>query len=147
MKILQRRKEKKIKNKNTTGNAIFQIFPYRSGKTWAFDDPGRGLVGEPFVAGIPEIIEGVCEILDLHSDRLCFTFSAQKFPGSQVELHLEGEEMGGAWYVWQIPKRILLLKEDLNFFTEDEKRGWLCPAALKFFDRFPSTIYVQVAEA
>jgi hypothetical protein len=40
-------------------NAIRVIHPYRWNGMWVFDDPDVGLVREPFVAGVPEIIDHV----------------------------------------------------------------------------------------
>ena len=34
---------------------VFQ--PYRHNGTWVFDDVSAGLVQEPFVAGVPEMID------------------------------------------------------------------------------------------
>jgi hypothetical protein len=42
---------------NPRENAIMVIAPYRHEGTWVFDDPSAGLVKEPFVAGIPEMID------------------------------------------------------------------------------------------
>jgi len=38
-------------------NAIHVIMPYRHASTWVFDDPRVGLSQEPFVSGIPEMID------------------------------------------------------------------------------------------
>lgn len=38
-------------------NSILIIAPYRYEGTWVFDDPNVGLVREPFVAGVPEMID------------------------------------------------------------------------------------------
>jgi hypothetical protein len=38
-------------------NQIHVIAPYRQASTWVFDDPAVGLKGEPFVSGIPEMID------------------------------------------------------------------------------------------
>jgi len=40
-------------------NALFVIAPYRFEGMWVFDDPSAGLVREPFVSGVPEMIEHV----------------------------------------------------------------------------------------
>jgi len=40
-------------------NALIVIAPYRHAGTWVFDDPGARLVREPFVAGVPEMIDVV----------------------------------------------------------------------------------------
>ena len=38
-------------------NAIMVIFPYQHQEPWIFDDERVGLVQEPFVSGVPEIID------------------------------------------------------------------------------------------
>ncbi len=39
-----------------TGNAILIIAPYWYNGTWVFDDEATGLKREPFVAGVPEMM-------------------------------------------------------------------------------------------
>ncbi|MCK5676729.1 MAG: hypothetical protein KAH99_06910, partial [Verrucomicrobia bacterium] len=41
----------------STSNSLLVIAPYRHANTWVFDDSSRGLLQEPFVAGIPELID------------------------------------------------------------------------------------------
>lgn len=38
-------------------NALMVISPYKLTGTWVFDNPAVGLQCEPFVAGIPEMID------------------------------------------------------------------------------------------
>jgi len=38
-------------------NAILAIFPYKTSSTWVFDDPAVELRQEPFVSGMPEMID------------------------------------------------------------------------------------------
>ena len=38
-------------------NALMVLVPYRHAGTWVFDDPNAGLVREPFVAGVPEMMD------------------------------------------------------------------------------------------
>jgi hypothetical protein len=38
-------------------NAMMTIFPYRDRGDWVFDDASVGLTREPFVFGMPEIID------------------------------------------------------------------------------------------
>jgi hypothetical protein len=53
-------------------NAIMVIFPYRYHHTWVFDDERVGLVKEPFVSGIPEMIDRlVQDIPNARSFGLC----------------------------------------------------------------------------
>ena len=60
-------------------NAIMVIKPYRYSGTWVFDDPRTGLVREPFVAGVPEMIDVlVADIPDAESG-FRLTFSAKPY--------------------------------------------------------------------
>ena len=38
-------------------NALMVIFPYQYEGTWVFDDSAVDLVKEPFVFGVPEMID------------------------------------------------------------------------------------------
>ena len=111
-------------------NQILVIFPYWWNNTWVFDDEATGLVREPFVAGIPEMItEMVKGIPDARKGFRCL-FSAEKFPGSQLELkRIEGSEpsYGGTWYQ--------------KVGTKEE--GWLCPALFKYFTSAPPRLYAR----
>lgn len=108
-------------------NVLFVIAPYWFNGTWVFDDPEVGLVREPFVEGMPEMIDQLVEdILDARSG-FRLTFSAMPFPGRQRELVRMHEEDGGYWY------RSL----------EPELEGWLCPALFKYFDEAPERLYVR----
>src|SRR5437764_15491454 len=97
-------------------NAIMVLHPYRHAGTWVFDDPRVGLVQEPFVSGIPEMIEQATQhIPDAHKG-FVLTFSAQPFPGYTVELDWVREEFGGNWYRW----------------AGHDLEGWLCPALFHY---------------
>ena len=116
-------------------NALMVIQPYKHNGVWMFDDEARGLVAEPFVAGIPEIIE---DLIERHTEMsseeaengFTVVISSSPFPEHQAVLALEREDMGGNWY-----------KEE-----ETEYEGWLCPAMYKFFEEAPERIYIQVQE-
>jgi hypothetical protein len=47
----------KRRGSGSVANAIHVIVPYRHASTWVFDDPRVGLSQEPFVSGIPEMID------------------------------------------------------------------------------------------
>ncbi len=57
-----------------SANAIMVIAPYRHAGTWVFDDPRTKLVREPFVAGVPEMIDVLVKDIPEASDgfRLLF---------------------------------------------------------------------------
>jgi hypothetical protein len=112
-------------------NSIFVIKPYRWNGMWVFDDPAVGLLREPFVAGVPAMIErAVADIPDAERGFLA-VFSAGYFPDAHIVLeHVRGEG-GGDVYRW----------------AETGQEGWLCPALLKYFDRPPERLYIQVRPA
>jgi hypothetical protein len=111
-------------------NVLNVIEPYLFQDMWVFDDASKGLEKEPFVQGIPEMIDVL--VKDIPNARAGFVllFSSQPFAGYQVELTLLREELGGHWYK---PKDL-------------EAEGWLCPALLKYFDSAPASLYIK-AEA
>jgi hypothetical protein len=110
-------------------NAIVVIFPYRLHGTWVFDDPTTGLVQEPFVAGIPEIIDRAVANIPDAGKGFKLTFSARPFPGYQIVLNWVREEFDGNWY------RV----------EGTTSEGWLCPALLKYFATAPQRIYCAAA--
>ena len=113
-------------------NQILAIAPYwlDDVQTWVFDDDAVDLMQEPFVSGVPEMIDDL--VADIPDARLGFRllFSAGPFPGFQRKLTRLREEYGGWWY-----------KSD-----EPDAEGWLCPALFRYFDKAPEDIFVK-AEA
>jgi len=111
-------------------NALMVIAPYWYQGTWVFDDESVGLCREPFVEGVPEIIdEAIADIPDARNG-FRLTFSREPFPGAGLVLTWIREEFGGHWY----------RSEQLG------SEGWLCPALLKYFEIAPQKIYAK-AEA
>jgi hypothetical protein len=97
-----------------------------------FDDNAKGLVREPFVCGIPQMVELL--VTDIrHPDKgFALYFSEQQFPGFQLKVDLVEPESGGNWYKLTV--------------DGTEMTGWLCPALFKYFETAPATIYAK-AEA
>ena len=112
-----------------TSNAIMVLTPYRHAGTWIFDDPRVGLIAEPFVSGVPEIIDKLIAEADIPDADKGFRllFSAAPFPGWQEKLVWQGTELNGNWY------------------SRDgtSERGWLCPALFAYFETAPREIYVK----
>src|SRR3712207_4883173 len=81
-------------------NAIRVIVPYRSAATWVFDDDAVGLRAEPFVSGIPEMIDRLVAHIPDAPKGFRLLFSAEPFPGYQVRLTWLRPEYGGHWYRW-----------------------------------------------
>ena len=111
-------------------NTIHVIQPYRHAGTWVFDDPRVGLHREPFVSGIPQMIDTLVANVPNAGTGFRLLFSSEPFPGFQVELVRLRSEYGGTWYRW----------EGRN------TQGWLCPALFKYFPSAPSRLYAR-AEA
>jgi hypothetical protein len=110
-------------------NAMMVIFPYKHNGVWMFSDDAVGLEQEPFVCGIPAMIDIlVANIRDAESGFTAY-FSAQRFPGAQMHLERLREEHGGNWFV----------------LAGTDKEGWLCPAMFKYFSEAPSHLFVRAA--
>ena len=67
-------------------NAIMVISPYDYDGTWVFDDPRVGLVREPFVAGISEMMDVLIADIPNAKDGFRLLFSANPFPDYQKKL-------------------------------------------------------------
>lgn len=108
-------------------NALMVIQPYWSSGTWVFDDDRVGLVREPFVSGVPEMINHL--VRDLPDARSGFRllFSAAPFPGYQAAFQKVRGDLGGTWYRADDPPM----------------EGWLCPALFKYFDEAPPMLYAK----
>jgi hypothetical protein len=114
----------------SAGNALLVIEPYRTGTGWAFDEPRVGLRAEPFVQGIPEMIDKLVEGIPGSDESVRLIFSQRPFPGAQLKLDRRKEQDGGNWY-----------------YCEDyQAEGWLCPALFKYFPRAPRRIYVKAEQ-
>jgi hypothetical protein len=113
-------------------NQILVIAPYwlESAQTWVFDDAAVDLSQEPFVNGIPEMINELVEGIPHAREGFRLLFSADPFPGHQRKLTRVREEYGGWWYS----------------LDDTRAEGWLCPALFRYFEEAPEEIYVK-AEA
>ena len=111
-------------------NSIMIIYPYRHAGTWVFDDSNTGLVREPFVAGVPEMIDHLVKDIPDADKGFRMLFSAQPFPGYMMKVTWQRAESGGNWYY----------SEQLGI------EGWLCPALFRYFKEAPKEIYVRVEQ-
>ena len=108
-------------------NVLTVIQPYWYIDTWVFDDASVGLDKEPFVQGIPEMIDDLVKGIPDASGGFMLLFSSHPFAGYQVELTWLREEYGGNWY------RV----------KDQPTGGWLCPALLRYFETAPASLYVK----
>lgn len=109
-------------------DAVMVVEPYRYENAWVFDDPATGLVREPFVAGITEIIDRLAGALRNANDGFRLLFAATPFSGHQVSLcWVRADPVEGNWY----------RAEDTG------EEGWLCPALFCYFPTPPPRIFVR----
>ncbi len=108
-------------------NAVMVIVPYRYAGTWVFDDPHAGLVREPFVAGVPEMIDLLVRDIPDATNGFRLLFSAQPFPGYQKKLIWLRGDMGGNYYKLDDPPM----------------KGWICPAMFRYYRTAPRELYVK----
>lgn len=111
-------------------NSILIIQPYRHAGIWVFDDAATGLVQEPFVEGVPEMIDELTREIPNAASGFRLLFASTPFPNYQEKIEWRREEFGGNWY----------------YSPTYDREGWLCPALFKYFDSAPREIYVK-AEA
>ena len=114
-------------------NAIQVIFPYQQDGVWMFDDESKGLAREPFVCGMPEIINLLVASVKDARNGFAMYFSEHPFPGHQLQLERLSAEMGGNWY------RLTANGTEM----QGEMKGWLCPALFRYFQTAPDRIYAK----
>jgi hypothetical protein len=108
-------------------NSIMLLMPYRAAGTWVFDDPAVGLRREPFVAGIPELIDEMVKDIPEADKGFRLLFSTQPFPGHTQKLIWRRGDKTGNWY----------------YSEQYQKEGWLCPGLFKYYKEAPKEIYVK----
>src|SRR5687768_18603464 len=116
-----------FKSSRPVANQIHVIQPYRHASTWVFDDPSVGLDKEPFVSGIPQMIDTLVANVPNAEKGFRLLFSAEPFPGYQVELIKVRTEYQGVWYRW----------------VDRKAEGWLCPALFRYFQTAPPRLYAR----
>lgn len=118
------------RRRGVPANALMVLAPYRHAGTWVFDDPQAGLVREPFVSGVPEMIDHLVKDIPGATNGFRLLFSAQPFPGYQQQLTWLRGDMGGNYYRMEEPRM----------------EGWICPAMFRYYQTAPKELYVK-AEA
>ena len=108
-------------------NSLMVIVPYQYGGTWVFDDSAAGLKREPFVAGVPEMINQLVRGIPAATNGFRMLFSTQAFPGYQKKLTWVRPQGGGNVYRMEDPPM----------------EGWLCPALLRYYREAPKELYVK----
>lgn len=108
-------------------NSLFVLHPYRHEGSWVFDDESVGLVREPFVFGIDDMLDRLVADIPDAAAGFCLIFSPAPFPGYVAKLEWNREEYGGNWY----------------FSPTYGFEGWLCPALFKYFAAAPAEFFVK----
>jgi len=111
-------------------NALLVIAPYRHAGTWVFDDPSAGLVREPFVASVPEMIDVLVRDIPAATNGFRLLLSAQPFPGYHKRLTWLRADVGGNCYKMDDPAM----------------EGWICPAMFRYYQTAPKELYVKAEE-
>jgi hypothetical protein len=117
--------------KDKTRNQVNVIHPYRTSHgTWVYDDPDVPVYAEPFVMGSSELIDKVM-------GRACNSFtayiSAMPLPNASVVLDNVDDQVEGGfqgWYEWR----------------GNGHRNWFCGHLTDYFEGYPKTIYVSIAD-
>ena len=76
----------------TVNNSLFVIAPYWDRGTWVFDDERVGLVREPFVIGVPDMIDHLVRDIPDAREGFRMVFSKTKYPGYNQSLSWRGTE-------------------------------------------------------
>ena len=108
-------------------NALMVIAPYRYAGTWVFDDAAVGLHREPFVAGIPEMIDDMVKDIPEADKGFRLLFATQPFPGHTQKLTWRRGDKSGNWY----------------YSAQYAKEGWLCPGLFKYYAEAPKELYAK----
>ena len=95
-----------------------------------FDDETVNLKREPFVAGVPEMIDVLVKDIPDSKNGFRLLFSANAFPGHQKKLAWLRGDSGGNYYKLDDPPM----------------EGWICPAMFRYYKTPPQALYVK-AEA
>jgi hypothetical protein len=107
-------------------NQILVIAPYwlDSVETWVFDDDAVDLVQEPFVSGVPEMIDELVSNIPNARQGFRLLFSPTPFPGYQRKLTRLREEFGGWWYS----------------SNKSDEEGWLPPHSCNSVSTYLSSV-------
>lgn len=110
-----------------SSNSLMIIVPYQYGGTWVFDDASTGLKREPFVAGIPEMMNHLVRDIPGATNGFRMLFSTQAFPGYAAKLTWVRPQGSGNIYRMEAPPM----------------EGWLCPALFRYYREAPKELYVK----
>lgn len=113
--------------RSDAGNSIMVVKPYWLHGTWVFDDESVGLKQEPFVAGVPEMIDALVKDIPEAKNGFRLLFSANRFPGVQKTLTWTRGDSGGNHYKLDSPPM----------------EGWICPALFRYYKKAPKQLFIK----
>lgn len=125
-------------------NSLIVLAPYRYNGTWVFDDPSVGLVREPFVAGVPEMIDRLVADIPDADKGFRMVVCPQPFPGYEKKLTWLRRGGMGNWYRLENTPPELLTADAAK--QEPVLEGWICPALFRYYSEAPDELFVM-AEA
>mgnify|MGYP003334808755 CR=1 FL=1 len=108
-------------------NSISVIRPYKYHDSWVFDDESKNLHREAFVSGADDMLDVLTADHPKAKNGFNLYFSEFEFPGYQIKLTWDREEMQGNIYRWE----------------DQDIEGWLCPSLLLYFSKAPKNIYIK----
>ena len=113
-----------------SANSIVLIAPYKYGSVWVFDDPKAGLVREPFVSGVPEMIDEMVKDIPDAEKGFNLYFSTVPFPDPTHKFTWLRGDRSGNWYRCE----------------QNGLEGWLCPGLFRYYREAPKEIYARAAK-
>jgi hypothetical protein len=109
---------------DSKAGAKFTILVYILDQEWFMDDPIKGIVMEPLVRGVPEIIKA---LVGRKVDRFSVIFTSDNQTAHSHVLVRKQPEDGGYWYQLQ----------------GTTMKGWLCPVLMQYFEQAPENMYLS----
>jgi len=106
----------------------------RVGTAWSFDDKAKGIQDEWLVKGCPEFFDEYQNKFNKNLDQLTVEYSDSPFIGWKVKFEIKESDDYGFWYE--------IIESKIGEFKN--KKAWICPTTLKYFDNFPEYLYVSV---
>lgn len=115
-------------------NSIHCIKPYKihNSQIWAFSDPSRGLVDEPFCGSANAVIDQLTKDIKNAGKGFLLFFSSEPLPGAHLMLtrvDVAGN-LSGTYYK-----------------TKTEQIIWLCSSLNRFYPESPEYLYAYAEEA
>lgn len=132
-KLVVRKLKKFLGNEEKLRRRIWTIFVRNKDGDWVFDYPSLGIIDEPFVEGIPQIIEHHLKKMNLLATARQEGFVVQftvdgKLSHTDLKLELEEEDAEGGHFI----------------DNSSGLRGWLCPDLRTFLGRVPEKLSVKI---